>query len=333
MPKVSVLMPTYNCAAFLKESIESILTQTFKDFEFIIINDGSTDASNNIINEYVKQDSRIKYFVNEKNIGLIKTLNFGLTKASGEYIVRMDADDISLPERIEKQVKFMDAYKEICVCGTQVEYFGAIFSVPNLPCKDESIKAHMIFNNTLAHPSVIIRNEFIKKNQLSYNLAFLHIEDYELWTCVANKGRFANLNEVLLKYRVHGQNISLKNGSIQKDGLRKIYAKVLESLGIDSNKENIELHTALAAQTKGISSLKKIKQHAACLVEANIKTKLYDNNALQQVVQEYWDKLFFLLADTNFNKVPNYWMLSGSIKICQVRYVFGIFRNIFMLNK
>lgn len=115
-PAISVLMPVYNSEKYLNEAIESILNQTFVDFEFIIINDASNDNSENIIESY--QDSRIKYFKNEKNLGVAKTLNKGLKLAQGKYIARMDSDDISLPERLYKQFKFMEVYNDIDVCGS-----------------------------------------------------------------------------------------------------------------------------------------------------------------------------------------------------------------------
>ena len=114
-PKVTVLMPVYNCEKYLRESIESILNQTFKDFEFLIINDGSSDKSAEIVESY--NDNRINFVQNEKNIGLAASLNRGLDIAKGEYIARMDADDISLPERLEKQVRFMETNPQIGICG------------------------------------------------------------------------------------------------------------------------------------------------------------------------------------------------------------------------
>ena len=123
MPKVSVLMPAYNSEAFVAEAIESILNQTYTDFEFIIINDGSTDKTAEIIDEYAKNDSRIKFINNHKNQGLIAVLNQGLDLCTGEYVARMDSDDISMPQRFEKQVQYMDEHQEVGILGTWIDFF------------------------------------------------------------------------------------------------------------------------------------------------------------------------------------------------------------------
>lgn len=189
-------MSVYNGEKYLDEAIESILKQTYKDFEFIIINDGSTDRSLEIIKKYKNQDNRI-VLISRENKGLISSLNEGIEKSNGKYVARMDADDISLPERFETQIEFMETNKD--VCGTNIQLFNddKIFKVWNYPEKDYEIK----FMTAFAHPTVIMRKEIFKS--LKYDDC-KDAEDYKLWCDIAiHNYKIGNLNKVLLKYRYH----------------------------------------------------------------------------------------------------------------------------------
>ena len=158
MPMISVIMPVYNGEKYLCEAIDSILNQTYTDFEFIILNDGSTDKTEEIILSY--DDPRIVYVKNETNLQIVKTLNKGIALAKGKYIARMDADDISLPERFEKQLKFMEQYPSIDVCGTWMRIIDKPKQVWTYPEKHEEIKAQLLFNTPLSHPTLIIKKSF-----------------------------------------------------------------------------------------------------------------------------------------------------------------------------
>jgi glycosyltransferase involved in cell wall biosynthesis len=212
-PKVTVLMPVYNGARFLAEAMESILGQTFADFEFLIINDGSTDDSLEIIHSF--QDLRINQVNNGRNMGLIYTLNRGIDLAQGEYIARMDCDDISLPKRLERQVAFMDQHPEMGVCGTWAEFVnppGGYW----FPSDHESIVAGLQFTCWLVHPSIIFRASILREHHLYYNPAYQHAEDLDLWFRMSKVTRLANVPEVLLKYRIHPDQISQKFSSEQQ---------------------------------------------------------------------------------------------------------------------
>src|SRR6185295_9135648 len=159
-PQVSVLMSVYNGEKYLKEAMESILNQSFSDFEFLIFNDSSTDSSREIILSY--NDPRIVLIDNKKNIGLTKTLNKGISLAKGKYIARMDADDVCHPERLNEQVNYLDKNAEVAVCGTWVQFLNEN-EVVKLPTKKNEIKTLLFCNSCLAHPSVMIRKSFLEK--------------------------------------------------------------------------------------------------------------------------------------------------------------------------
>jgi glycosyltransferase involved in cell wall biosynthesis len=223
-PRVTVLMPVYNGAQYLHEAMESILQQSFTDFEFLIINDASTDQSANIINSY--SDLRIRLVENDRNIGLVHTLNRGIDLAKGEFIARMDCDDISIPERLEKQLVLMEHYSEVGVCGGWIEYFMGRQLVLQLPLSDEEIKRTLPLYNPMAHPTVMIRTAVIKTQQLYYDPEYRHVEDYELWTRLAAITCFANIPEVLLKYRIHPEQIGQQHSVEQVEVVEKIWAKL-----------------------------------------------------------------------------------------------------------
>ena len=215
IPKVSVLMPVYNASSFLKESIDSILSQSFTDFEFLIINDGSTDPSANIIDSYT--DYRIKHIKFPVNGGITKALNTGLELARGVYIVRMDADDIAFPYRIDKQVKFMDENPDVALSGTWVKYFGNREGIIKSATSNEDIVWAMLFGCPFFHPTVIIRSFLLKSKGLSYPANYQHAEDYALWSLLIGLCKFANLDEVLLQYRFFENSISATNKAHQQD--------------------------------------------------------------------------------------------------------------------
>ncbi len=249
MPKISVLMPVYNPEEdYLREAIESIQNQTYSDFEFIIINDGSTNNTKQVILSY--DDSRIKYFENEENLGLIKTLNRGLGLAAGQYIARMDADDISLPERFAKQVDYLDKNEDIDVLGT---WFKKIpkNKIVKMPTTDKDIKNLLLFVCcSMGHPTVMIRKSTLDKYDFKYNEEYKHAEDYGLWLSMADKAKFANLPEVLLNYRWHNTNISVTKSEEQSkitNKLRHEYQK--KFLGKECNKE-IDIYSKIQNKEK-----------------------------------------------------------------------------------
>lgn len=222
--KVTILLSAYNAALYLRDSLDSIMRQAFKDFDVLLIDDGSMDDTSKIAIEYSNIDRRIKYYKNEKNIGLIKTLNKGLSLAKGEYIVRMDADDIMFDDRLYKQVKYMDSNPECFVCGGQMEYIGGLTGMaPILPQKYEDLLYLSLINCPLYHPTTIIRNSAIKQFGLKYNDSYKHAEDYKFWSDIifSHPNSIANIKDVVLFYRISNNQITAKY-SDEQDLISKI---------------------------------------------------------------------------------------------------------------
>lgn len=223
--RVSILLPAYNAALYLRDSLDSIIRQTFKDFEVLLIDDGSTDDTFKIANEYFNVDKRIKYYKNKENLGLIKTLNKGLTLAQGEYIVRMDADDIMTDNRLNKQVKYMDSNPQCFVCGGQIKYIGNSSGyAPVLPQKYEDLLYMSLTNCPLYHPTAIIRNAAIKKFRLKYNDSYKHAEDYKFWSDIIflYPNSIANIKDVVLYYRISNDQVTAKFSDEQELVSKKI---------------------------------------------------------------------------------------------------------------
>ena len=203
-PKVSVLMSVYNGADFLDESIESILKQTFNDFEFIIIDDGSTDESYEIIQSYANKNRQIVVIQNKNRIHLTKSLNNGLKIAKGKYIARQDADDISLPERLQTQITYMENNEDIGILGTSVELID-VKSKNIRTIKGQSntnfLKWHLLLSNPLIHSSVMLRSELITSNG-GYDNTFIKSQDYALWSKLSKISKITQLPNVLVKRRI-----------------------------------------------------------------------------------------------------------------------------------
>ena len=204
-------MSVFNGEKYLKSAVESVLSQSLKDFEFIIINDGSTDKSLDILKEFQRQDKRIK-LISRENKGLVYSLNEGVKMAQGEYIARLDADDISSSNRLARQLKYAQD-NGLAVCGTWAEAIdneGNKVKAMDYPPPGEKIKLYALRHNPFIHSSVMFRKDVFEKVG-GYRNFFKHAEDYELWTRIVFKYKTDNMPEVLLKYRLHKDQITEKN--------------------------------------------------------------------------------------------------------------------------
>ena len=237
MPKISVIMPAYNAEKYINEAVDSILGQSFGDFEFIIINDFSKDATEEIILSY--QDNRIVYVKNERNMGVAATLNRGLDLAKGEYIARMDADDISKANRLEVQLAYMEKHPECGICGSNLLLFGQ-GKTDELFCfakSDREIRADMLFNSSFAHPSVMLRRSVLEENSLRYDCSFERVEDYELWSRMLTVCKGHNIQEPLLRYRFHASQVTQAHRPEQVRVLRRLHRTMLQRMRVVLTKD------------------------------------------------------------------------------------------------
>lgn len=288
MPKVTVLMSVYNNEKFLKQAIASILAQTFTDFEFLIIDDASADNSSLILREYT--DPRIKVLTNKNNLGLASSLNIGLQQAKGEYIARMDADDISLPDRLQKQVAFMEKNPDLVLSGGTIKFIHND-RLLKYPLKSDDCAFSLLFGNCLAHPTALLKREWFLDKNLLYNPDYKRCQDYELWTRVAQKGKIANIPETVLLYRVSPEALKKHQQSGQEYPIL-IRKKYLKDLGVDFTDGEYNLHQKISLGEKlSLKELMGIKKWFKKIKEANKKNKTYNTESFNAFLDNKYQEI------------------------------------------
>ena len=204
-PVVTVLLSTHNDLRFLPQAVQSVLGQTFEDFEFLVVDDGSTDNTPDYLSALQARDTRVRVLRNDENLGLTRSLNLGLAAARGRLIARMDADDVSAPERLERQVGFLDGNPDIGIVGssrTLIDVEGTTLGYARAVQDDLGIRWKCLLGNPFAHPSVVLRRDVLVRHGLTYNESYRTAQDYELWPRVLRHVKGANLEEPLLRYRL-----------------------------------------------------------------------------------------------------------------------------------
>lgn len=304
LPQISVIMPVYNAGKYLKESIDSILNQSFYDFEFFIIDDKSVDNSLEIIKSY--KDDRIILIEKEVNTGYTDSLNMAIKLSKGKYIARMDADDISVKDRFLKQHSYMEDNPDILLLGSSYKIIGKE-KIYNFPKSYEDIKVFALTQNPIPHPTVLIRSSILHDNELFYDRSYEPAEDFELWTRIIELGRVENLQEVLLNYRVHEGQISNTKKEIQDRAADKIRIKQLKKIiCIDEMPFSEEFILGmLTKREKRISgeSLVKLKKILNKIFEENKKKNLYDSVILERFLRIFWLHYVYSIYDYKLSSI------------------------------
>ncbi|WP_177205018.1 glycosyltransferase family A protein [Burkholderia sp. WP9] len=206
-PYISVVMPVFNGEKYIDEAINSILVQSISDLELLVINDGSSDGTRKIVDAHAQRDSRIILY-NTPNRGIVAALNFGLEKARGEFIARMDADDIAVPGRFQIQLGELTGDPTLVACGGDSIKFGAYSGRVRFPRSDLMCKAYLLFGPCFGHPTVMMRGHALRQLGLWYESTYECAEDYRLWSLLARHGRFSNVGTPLIRHRMHASQIS-----------------------------------------------------------------------------------------------------------------------------
>lgn len=257
-------MPVFNGGAYLRPAILSILNQDFEDFELLIIDDGSTDASLEVAKSF--DDPRIRIEANGKNLGLITSLNRGLDLARSEYVARMDADDIAFPKRLSTQVAFMESHPDIGLCGTWYERESSEgTAVMKPPVDDQLIRFFLIFDTVFAHNTILFRRSLLESHHLRYDPGYRYAEDFELWTRCALHMRLANIPEVLLRYHYHADNTSNRHKKEQVRTADKVRCRYLETLGLQPTANEYQIHNDLI-QFRLKGNIRKLEAAASWLL-------------------------------------------------------------------
>ena len=304
---LSVVMPVFNGEKFLKIAIESILNQTYTDFELLIINDGSTDKSADIINSY--QDKRIRFLENDGNKGIFYTRNRLFEEVKGKYIAILDCDDYAEPTRLEKQADFLDKNNEFGLVGswiTLIDDKNTIKGAWQLEHRPERIPAKLLFFNQFAQSSVMMRKEF---SDLKYREEYPPTEDYDLWVRISHKTRVINLAESLVKYRIHDNNISQTQREKADRNVLKIYKNQLEELGVYANQDELQIHKKVGNmdfEKNNESFFEKAKIWLELLHAKNEEIEVYNKMVFNELLGEFWAELLSQNIELSISKKAFY---------------------------
>jgi glycosyltransferase involved in cell wall biosynthesis len=287
IPEISVIIPVFNAAPFLQESIESILNQTFSDFELIILNDKSTDESLEIIKRIQSKDNRVIIIDKEQNVGPANLRNEGINAAKGTFIALMDADDIAAPTRFEKQITVLKTNPEIGVCGTGFTFFG---SKNNKTIKHstnhDAIKVSFLYSCNIGNPTVMFKKEVL--GDLKFDNDYVPAEDYDLWSRLLAKTHFYNIPESLLNYRQHDNNISKTKIDNVNRSVKRVKTKQLAALEIDPADPKIDFYLNAVSLQKKLSPDEIIETINASkfLLSQNEKIQYFNQNLFKKHIDK-----------------------------------------------
>jgi len=307
MPELTVLMPVYNGAAYLQEAIDSVLGQTYEDFELLVVDDGSTDETPVILDRL--RDPRVRVLRSPERLRLSGALNFGWESSRGDFIARMDADDVCRPERFARQMDFLKKNDKIGVCGTAIRRFGAGGNdVVRYPLDGESVRAFALFNTPFSHPSVILRRDFFDRFSLRFNGDYYPTEDYDLWTRALQHFPGANLREPLLDYRVHPESMTQADWGEMDGNATRIMGRELVHLGIAATESEKRFHRDIGMRRLHTSRPSLVKAEAWMLriLATNSRSGVYDQGALQSVAADLWYQLSMRATSLGWWTMKNY---------------------------
>ncbi len=297
---VSILMPLHNGEEYLRASIDSILQQTYTHFELIILNDGSTDKSEEIVKSY--EDKRIRYESNGRNLGIVSTRNRLLSFAQGDYIAIHDCDDIIHPNKLAKQVAFLETHRDYGVCGSwakKIDKKGKTIGGIHLPTRDEDIKLNLLFQSSFVHSSVLMRRT--KQFEINYNTDFPVSMDFDLWERLSTQTKFCNIPKNLVSYRWHTENISNKKKILQEEKRNEIIRRQLIRLGNFSDKEVYDITAIGSLQRKKERTYKEIAKSLGKLALCNQDTKIFNQTQLIAFCWYRW--IFYCFYKKSHSKI------------------------------
>lgn len=290
-PTVSVIVPARNAARWLADTIDSVLVQTFADFELLVVDDASTDETAAVAGAV--RDPRLHLIVLPRNVGAAGARNAGIEAARGEFLAFLDADDLALPDRLERQVAFLRRHPEIGLCGGWVKTFGARDEVWTAHPRHEQIKAELLFRSSLMQSAIMCRRDEMRAHGLAYDASIALSEDFELWTRCAEVMRLANIQDVLVRYRIHGDNISIRANERRLGFNRLIRRRQLARLGLEPTAEEEALHHSLAeygptGPARRAFDLNAVERWLLRLRDGNGLSGYVGEEALGVLLYEYW---------------------------------------------
>lgn len=291
-PKVSVIMPVYNASRTLPRTLASLWRQTFENFEVIAIENASTDTSHAILQK--AGDHRLRIIHHDANQGVAASLNEALGLSTAEYVARMDADDICLPNRLEKQVAYFDQHPATVALGSAVRFFGKYGPVlRRVPVGTAMVNAYALFDNPLYHPTVMLRRSALVSNALTYNPAYRRSEDYELWCRLAQFGALDNLTDVLLRFHVHAGSVTGQFRAEMEDQSLDIARRQLARLEIFPDHAQLLFHRNVGHGNRlaSLDALRQAEKWLLQLIEQNNAKRVFDPEGIRTAAAMVWFRL------------------------------------------
>jgi len=290
-PEITVLMPVHNAAAYVRESAQSILAQSFRDLELLVVDDASTDDTVPILESL--GDPRVRVIRSRERLRFSGALNVGLDAAAGTFIARMDGDDIALPDRLAVQREFLVAHSEVGLCGGRATVFGmGRGQHTRPPLSHREIMSNVIFDNPIVHPTVMFRREILERHRLRYDPAFCPADDYELWSRAVRLFPIVNLDRVVLYYRVHAASLTQAHwGDMDKHGAR-VAARELAALELSVDEETLRFHRNLGRgrcfPIRQRQELARAESWLETLLAANVRNDRFPGPEFRRSVAKIW---------------------------------------------
>ena len=304
--RVTILLPNYNNERFLRESLDSIIDQSFKDFRLIVIDDGSTDNSLNIIAEY-QEDPRLEVIQKDSNTGIVDSLNIGLDCIQTEYMVRHDGDDVMHPQRLEMLVDFMDNHPDFGVCSSDVQYIGNSNGQLIYPRNWQENNANLIFGHSLAHAACIFRMNLFEENDIRYSNEYPMMEDYYLFYQLKKLTKTTSLPEALYLCRLWGRNVPSEMVERKRNTFLKFYKNILLDLEIQ-HVDAPQMHFELCKDVKPSFHYSQYKNHINSIIQSNDKLNIYPRTFLRPILDKYLNRMLHRLMD---NQMLNFKSIIG----------------------
>lgn len=306
-PLISVVLPVYNGAEYLREAISSILMQDISDIELIVINDASRDESDNIIREFT--DRCITHISNPTNIGLASSLNHGIEVAKGTFVARMDQDDIANPNRLSLQLKSFIKNKNLGLCGTNFQIFrGNEIQYSKYPISHNKIFTNLLFYNCIAHPTVMFRRSVFVENDLFYDNTYDWAEDFELWTRARYFTEMLNIKRPLLKYRINTNSMTASGESKVHKTVNAVNKRSLLEIGIDAPDEILNLHLKIGhhmIDSNDTILVEKTQIHLWNILVNNQTRKIYNETDLKNAIATFWNPILLGMHEATRNDFLN----------------------------
>ena len=320
--KVIVFIPLFNKAPYIKEAIESVLNQTYSDFELVIIDDGSVDGGQEIVKSF--SDSRITFYQNDYNLGTAGIANRIFELTNSKYIIRLDADDLMLPNRIKLQVELMEANSEIMASSGALTTFGSAENQHwKLPESHDKLFARILFHTPIIQGASIVRSEFVKTNKLSYDSTGPQIgEDWLFWFKMALKGaKFANTPAELISYRQNSNNITNYFQHDFYENRKLMYSYFFKELNLPLDKVDIHFLTKPYFQNNfSANHINEFWQWCDYLINWNLNNRIFDIDEFKNVVLEKWKNIFYHLPERGNEYVKTYKKCNGGLEFSQWKY-------------